>query len=156
MPNWVRNLVKIDTNNPEDVNKVALFVNGDESPFDFERIIPSTVNANEDSYLWHVDHWGTKWNSTEVETYDGNIFSFLTAWCPPTPVIKRLSEIFPEIKFVHFWADEDYGYNFGAEIVNNGKHSAFPLPKEGSKDAVKFARYVHDFPDLSPFEIIDC
>lgn len=49
-------------------------------------------------YEWRVEHWGTKWNSY-MPTEDGRRISFLTAWTPPEPVYKVLSERFPRVAF---------------------------------------------------------
>jgi len=56
---------------------------------------------NSGGYEWCVDNWGTKWNAGKVIRLDlpsGQItLTFDTAWSPPTPVVKKLSELFPDL-----------------------------------------------------------
>jgi hypothetical protein len=66
---------------------------------------------NQGGYEWCIEHWGTKWNAEnpligERESWYGNTpdwqrleINFDTAWSPPTPVIKRAAELFPELCF---------------------------------------------------------
>lgn len=67
---------------------------------------------NNGGYDWCVNNWGTKWNFSEVyvrEEYGdddesddpeyGIIYEFETAWAPPIPVIKKMSEDFPDLRF---------------------------------------------------------
>jgi hypothetical protein len=58
---------------------------------------------NSGGYEWCCNNWGTKWG-----TYDGSgverkprSFSvrFNSAWAPPTPVVNKLAEMYPTIKF---------------------------------------------------------
>jgi hypothetical protein len=49
-------------------------------------------------YEWCHKNWGTKWNASDVvveRTSDGATIDFKTAWSPPLPVIRKLSEMFP-------------------------------------------------------------
>lgn len=60
---------------------------------------------------WSVANWGTKWNAygyDEYTDYSGcDELTFKTAWSVPHPILKKLSELFPNISFKHQWADED-------------------------------------------------
>lgn len=61
-------------------------------------------------YEWRTDpdHWNTKWNSYYPGEYDGGKeITFQTAWCPPHPIIQRLSEMYPDVVMRHAWANED-------------------------------------------------
>ena len=53
-------------------------------------------------YDWSIVNWGTKWNSTFtaiIEMDKNNLeFTMETAWSFPTPVFKKLGEMFPEMK----------------------------------------------------------
>jgi hypothetical protein len=42
-------------------------------------------------YDWGVEHWGTKWNSDEIQLSESGAF-FVTAWSPPLPVIAELAK----------------------------------------------------------------
>ena len=71
-------------------------------------------------YDWCVGNWGTKWNTAEPMKIEGDTVSFDTAWNAPLPVLKKASEIH-QCRIVHWWADEDTGYNVGQSIFENGK-----------------------------------
>lgn len=70
-------------------------------------------------YDWNINNWGTKWNSSEPISSVDNEFWFQTAWSMPEPVLKKLSEQYPNCTIMHEWADEDIGSNCG-----NGSYSA--------------------------------
>lgn len=79
-------------------------------------------------YNWSIANWGTKWNSYGYKNFPkyngGDEIRFLTAWSAPHPILKKLSEMFPDVTVKHKWADEDIGANcgertyFGGEIVD--------------------------------------
>jgi hypothetical protein len=58
---------------------------------------------NQGGYDWCIENWGVKWNVGEME--EGYVqdnfaqFVFDTPWGPPEPVIRALSEKFPECQF---------------------------------------------------------
>lgn len=62
---------------------------------------PKVESGNDvmpDWYNWRVQHWGTKWDVTDVylrETKVSMSYEFETAWSPAEPVVRRLSEKFP-------------------------------------------------------------
>ena len=47
-------------------------------------------------YEWACNNWGTKWNACNTRI-GVNEVSFDTAWCEPIPVIRALSEKFPNL-----------------------------------------------------------
>ena len=107
MPNYVRNILRIDG---ENVQAVRDFVSGPYSDFDFNfnKILRESKTCA-DWYGWRVENWRTKWNAVDAQiTEDGYIF------------VKKLSELFPKIKFDLTWADEDAGQNCGQIIYKNG------------------------------------
>lgn len=96
-------------------------------------------------YDWSVSNWGTKWNAyNQPEEEDIEIlesrnnsldfisnkgatknklviirYSFNTAWSPVPKVMRKLSEMFPDVKIKYAFIDE--GYNFGGyEYFHNG------------------------------------
>ena len=71
-------------------------------------------------YDWCWDNWGTKWNSSDAYWEDSKCVSFNTAWNAPTPIFKKLSELFPDVTFTVEYADEDVGSNCGI-IKYDGK-----------------------------------
>lgn len=59
---------------------------------------------NSGGYEWCCANWGTKWGAYEVGVYDhprGKCITFQSAWSPPTPVIHKLFELFPDLYFDH-------------------------------------------------------
>lgn len=83
---------------------------------------------NQGGYEWCNQHWGTKWNASDVvvipESSDDDdetsVITFSTPWGPPFPVIEKLSEIFPDLTFsLSYW---EGGMGFMGEIVvHNGQ-----------------------------------
>lgn len=191
MPNYVSmNLALIG--NEESVKKAVEFVKGENSAFDFNKIVPrpetfdkyDTTNhpfgeglvlgelkdrwrpESEDNpivtpkliaeyqnaskeqaekygvvgwYDWDVKYWGTKWNACDVVfdgiTEDGARYFLTTAWSAPLPVLKRLSELFPDLVIDFEYADEDMGYNTGQGNFTNGEMYA-DFPDGGSDEAM--------------------
>jgi hypothetical protein len=68
---------------------------------------------NNGGYNWCVQNWNTKWNFCDVEIVDeyndeednpedpeyGIVYTFSTAWAPPIPVIEKMSQDFPDLRF---------------------------------------------------------
>ncbi len=112
----------------------------------FERTRPQTMvmaehyKANVDRfgattwYDWCCEHWGTKWNAaraiinperTEQWEEPGQQqcrveVNFETAWSPPKPVIKRASELFPELRFELRYFEGGCQFN-GIFVCENGE-----------------------------------
>ena len=67
-----------------------------------------------DWYSWSIDKWGTKWNasSTYINDIQDNYFdfSFNTAWSPPIPLLKALSEKYPLLRFDTEFEEEGVGF----------------------------------------------
>ena len=75
-------------------------------------------------YDWRIqpDHWNTKWNSYDPGDYDGGReITFQTAWCPPHPIIQKLSEMYPEVTIRHAWANEDLSADAGELYYEGGQ-----------------------------------
>ena len=64
-------------------------------------------------YEWARKNWGTKWSAYNAEIGEDNTIMFNTAWSRAMPVIQKLAENFPDLKFEYCWADEDLGVNTG-------------------------------------------
>ncbi len=83
---------------------------------------------NSGGYEWCRKHWGTKWNACRVETgtltncgEDGTVeMHFSTAWSPPLPVIRKASEMFPELDFELRYFERGCGFN-GLCICRGGE-----------------------------------
>lgn len=93
-------------------------------------------------YEWAIENWGTKWNAygyTEGSDYSyNNNLSFETAWSAPHPVIKTLSDMYPNVAFRHKWADEDIGQNLGDRTYMGG-NCILDLTPSSNKERLEFA-----------------
>lgn len=91
-------------------------------------------------YQWCIQTWGTKWGVYETDftphTKRGALFSFQSAWSPPSDrVFQALSEKFPELTFeIEYYERgaafcggktffskqycEEFGYEFGEPADN--------------------------------------
>lgn len=73
-------------------------------------------------YDWCCNNWGTKWNAGRTEVCSNDEIVFETAWCSPEPIIKRLSELYPEKRIEVTAYDEglddqeNYSYLGGKKI----------------------------------------
>lgn len=81
-------------------------------------------------YDWRVANWGAKWNASSIENGDFGI-RFDTAWTTPLPVIRRISQMFPDVKLTIEFADEDIGQNCGVYVLKDGEILSF---EEGDED----------------------
>lgn len=162
MPNHITNRVSFE-GDKERIKELRESVKGQPwaesddntvSEFDFNKIIPPPANLVTGSlsldemaslakqgipnwYNWNIDNWGTKWNAYKIAS-DDDYIQFNTAWSTPEPVIKALSEKFPDVEIRVEYADEDLGYNCGTYIYLNGV-GHFWNPEKGSDKAYEFA-----------------
>lgn len=99
-----------------------------------------------DWYNWHLDFWGTKWNSyygccEEPEDIISNDLeeiniSLNTAWSPATPVYRKLQEMFAgELEIDVYYSDEGGFYvghlhSDGEDEYYEGGNYGEPGPKE--------------------------
>ncbi len=79
---------------------------------------------NSGGYEWCVEHWGTKWGIVDaelVEESDNYLkYVFNTAWSPPIPVILKMSETFPKLKFTLEYYEGSMGFK-GTFIAKGGE-----------------------------------
>lgn len=152
MPNHVRNELYFECDNEERIWELMDTIKGDDSPIDFEKIIPMPSNifrgnlgqkeeelyGKNNWYDWSIKNWGTKWNAYEgSEMYNG--ISFLTAWSAPFPILLKLSEMFSDVTITHYFADEDMGYNCGKFVYKKGIGEDITEFDGGSDEATRFA-----------------
>jgi len=105
---------------------------------DFAKIIPPP-EGEYDSYNWNIANWGTKWNAYDQEKTDANTLVFNTAWAMPEPVIRALSEMFPDVTVKIKWADEDFASNCGEIHYEGGREVFTDIPEDQSKEAYELA-----------------
>lgn len=107
--------------------------------------------GSKDWYDWSIKNWGTKWNAyeshaddemldNEIVTY-GDTITFKTAWSTPEPIIRKLSQMFPDADFHMTFADEDIGANCGHYTYKKGK-GTFDILENGSNEATELAMSV--------------
>jgi hypothetical protein len=65
---------------------------------------------NDGGYDWCLRNWGTKWGICHSKLIDTNfdigkaLYRFDSAWSPPTPVIHKMSLMFPNLTFtLKYW-----------------------------------------------------
>ena len=92
-----------------------------------------------DWYGWQVNNWGTKWNASNVYWSDDDYVSFNTAWSTPFDLLVALSKKYPQATFEVEYADEDFGYNVGQYVLQNGEEIDTNIPEGGSKEALELA-----------------
>ena len=118
-----------------------------------------------DWYNFRCDKWGTKWNSSEAEWIADNCVEFETAWSFCFPIVKKLSEMFPDVEIVFCFADEDCGSaNAGDGRMIAGKETDdTEYPNTGDKRAYEIYLDLHPEyedelvydPDLDNYKWID-
>jgi hypothetical protein len=156
MPNHVTNIVA--SKNPEIAEALLNDVPDDSGKtvrtVDFEKIIPIPEGYIQEPcshghfgptdphrlcwYVWNRANWGTKWNAYDYEPVEGGV-RFDTAWSHPFPVVKRLSEMFPDDEIRVEFADEDLGSNQGAYTIRNGRILEAFGPPDGTPEAMDHA-----------------
>lgn len=78
----------------------------------------------EDWYRWHLDNWGTKWDSahTYIDTMEDEelIVNFDTAWSPPIDFFHKIFPMYPELRFEWIIGEESQQY-CGKIIAEGGE-----------------------------------
>ena len=90
-------------------------------------------------YEFHIQQWGSKWNSYNSEMAEDNTIEFNTAWTNVKPVVIALSQKFPDIEINYRWADEDIGINMGDVTFKGGECVDEISFENDSKEAIEFA-----------------
>jgi hypothetical protein len=90
------------------------------------------VGYNSGGYEWCIENWGTKWGIYDGELVNeregGLTYRFQSAWSPPIPVIKKMSEMFPKLLFTLRYYE--CGMEFkGTLTCKNGKPLSFKESK---------------------------
>lgn len=146
MPNHITNIVAVSGDESR-IQVMLKEIQTDEygvGSVDFNKIIPMPDDA--DSYNWCIANWGTKWTSygyTADSGFKDGKLTFLTAWSAPHPILQKLSEMYPDIKFEHEWADEDIGMNCGRYAYYDGERTEEYYP-ESNRERIEFAARVMD------------
>lgn len=79
-------------------------------PDDMQAYAKQPNNTHLDWYNWNCEHWGTKWDASEPrieeEVTNKIVYYFETAWAPPDPAIRLLSEQHPNSKITLEYEEE--------------------------------------------------
>ena len=79
---------------------------------------------NSGGYGWCIENWGTKWGFYDVELIEDSkdelLYTFNTAWSPALPVIEKMGEMFPSLKFELRYFEGGSCFN-GLYRVENGE-----------------------------------
>lgn len=133
MSKWCNNDLTIKGNR-KDLIDLKKKLEGTNGVFTCENIIPrDSVVLSGTSITEFSEVWGSKWEPSEVnvghdillreqsvdfikddnylDEHDLLIFSYTTAWSPISPVIARLSELFPKLHFIHTFEESGDGFH---------------------------------------------
>jgi hypothetical protein len=142
MPNWVWNRIEI-TGTKDHLDALEKKLQGEDTVFDFNALVPRPADKDDDWYNWNVAHWGTKWDAAHPEkerpSDESLSFRFDTAWSPPVGIIDAFIAQHPEVDFVYDY-EEEQGWG-GNVKVNKGQiieSSTYDIP---STHAENVARY---------------
>lgn len=158
MPNYVINVVRFqgDTRQLEAMRAAIQDDRCGVCSIDFNKIIPmpkglfmvaigpverELYGAN--NWMdWSRANWGTKWNAfrfgDDLDDHNPGRIAFVTANGAPHPILKKLSEMYPDIIMRHQWADDNVGYNCGERTYKGGRLIDEYIPDYGTR-AVNFA-----------------
>ena len=120
MPNWCDNELVIE-GEKEEIERFKEKAKDEEGILSFSKFLPIPEKVN--SYDWCMENWGTKWDAVNVGRCenDGAIeYSFGTAWSPPTFVVKKMCELFPNLKFELRYFEAGVGFN-GIFVCEKGE-----------------------------------
>lgn len=162
MPNNITNIVRFNGDRVK-ISELLKSIQNDEHGYgsvDFNKIIPMpdtvfrgnlgpnerALYGNNNWYDWSVANWHTKWNAYGFEDLEehevDDELRFETAWAAPHPILQKLSEMAPDLKITHRWADEDFGMNCGERGYKSGEITGEFLPEGGSVEAYNLAAEV--------------
>ena len=121
MPNWCENEVTITGDTENQIKEFKEYVTAGKCEFSFEAIVPMPenvkdtthnhlgLNADPNWYDWSLEHWGTKWDTNDVQVVDEDeesiTYSFDTAWSPPEPICAALRDKFPALHISWFYRE---------------------------------------------------
>ena len=86
---------------------------------------------NSGGYEWCIEHWGTKWGFCRVtadelreydwgETPEGYVtYHFDTAWSPPGPLVRKMGDLFPTLRFALRYFEAGGGFHGILEIASD-------------------------------------
>lgn len=114
-------------------------------------------------YDWCCTKWGTKWsdNDTELTSQDDTsiVFSFQTAWSPPTAGIEHISTLFSTVTFELEFYELGCGFA-GAFIARAGETSEhvsdITFPEDTDGDDLDWSALDDECADLMNEALVCC
>jgi hypothetical protein len=142
MPNHVISCVEI-LGDEETIIKMKKEIASEKYSFDCSKIIPYEGSEEDSTVEWCIENWGSKWGAYDGTKHEdveilrpqenslrfirddqSNLrimrLSFLTAWSPITPVMEKLSEIYPSAIIKYSFSEEGNAFA-GFEYFKGGK-----------------------------------
>ena len=119
MPNHCCNLLKLYSNNFDDLNNFYVENKSTDEDLCFNKSIPIPKDEESNWHDWKCSNWGTKWNAYEID-YNKNeedktiSYDFQTAWTPPVNWLDKISTKYLNIKFELEYSEP--GCDFGGYI----------------------------------------
>jgi len=102
MPNWCQNVVYIQHDDLNELDKIVKELDKKEEAKLFNSLVPNP--SGEWDYNWSVENWGTKWDASvySYEMEDGRLtINFDTAWGPPIVFYDKLGELGFEVEALY-------------------------------------------------------
>ena len=156
MPNWCTNELIIRGQVEEmDKWRVALANNESLEPtLDFGKIVPEPrwEEDSDDWYQWRIDNWGTKWNASEVDTFNDLEeiqYNFSTAWGPPMEFLETAAKKFPNLYFEMAYYEEGMcfagaiSYECG-EMIHTESHNGIEEMNQFVADRFDYEIYTEE------------
>jgi hypothetical protein len=98
-------------------------------------------------YSWCCQYWGTKSNAYHTRqpevTVRKAVVRFDTAWSPAIPVIGRLSELFPQVRFTLRYFDEGFFFAGTARCMAGQVSDQCFQPEPGDPQTQATYRHVY-------------
>jgi len=125
MPNWCYNHIEVfDVG--EDKKERDRFFSEEEfaTTTPLQKYLPMSEyhqtmeGYNDGGYSWCYDNWGTKWPENDLTLIDKEYsldFSFDSPWGPPIVGYQKISAMFHELFFLHYYQED--GMCFSGSII---------------------------------------
>lgn len=128
MANWCSNSLEVKGKRKFIIDMMVR-LRSPESPFTCENIISREGMDSKDILTWS-SIWGSKWEPSDVivsdlkpfsqavdfitdgewlEGIDKIVYNYTTAWSPVDRVVEKLSEMYPDLYFIHEFEEEGNG-----------------------------------------------
>lgn len=129
MPNWCYNLIEVYGGDEDGKERERFFSESDFSTTTpLQKYLPMSEyhktmeGYNDGGYEWCHETWGTKWPESDLYLIDNDYsldFSFDSPWGPPIEGYQKISAMFPELFFLHYYQEDGMCFS-GSIIYHNG------------------------------------